>query len=251
MRDDFARHDLKEWNGEADISTEQARAQAAARVPGPDGDRGRTAGHRGAPGARTQEAVCLSLIRLNRRAEPQKPGLLQKTPEKTGERFLSRPSLPPAPRRLKRRADFLRAAAGKRFHTKAFTLQAVRRTPAALSADGGAAEAELLPEPPRLGFTVTKKIGKAVVRNRIRRRFKEAIRLLDPLPARTGHDYVMIARVEALGLAFKSLQADLVRAFSNIDAGNTRAASRPRKSRDRDSAPPARPRGAGPAGSPP
>ena len=50
---------------EADLSAEQARAQTAARVPGPDGDRRRAPGHSGAPGARPQEIVRLSPIRLN------------------------------------------------------------------------------------------------------------------------------------------------------------------------------------------
>ena len=131
----------------------------------------------------------------------------------------------------------MRAAAGKRFHGKAFTLQAAARLIAADPA--GREEAEVAPPsgPPRFGFTVTKKVGKAVVRNRIRRRFREAVRTLDTLPARPGHDYVMIARIEALKLPFTALQAELLRALGKIDAGKIRAQRPPGKSRRLDKAP--------------
>lgn len=134
-------------------------------------------------------------------------------------------SPPPAPRRLKRRADFLRAAAGKRFYAKAFTLQA---TAQANATEAGASEPE---HPPRFGFTVTKKIGKAVVRNRIRRRLKEAVRTLDPIPARAGHDYVVIARAEALGLPFDMLQGELRRALDKIDGAKPAGERVSRKAR--------------------
>lgn len=140
-------------------------------------------------------------------------------------------SPPPAVwRRLKRRSDFLRAAAGKRFHGKAFTLQAAPGAYPEVFGDQGQGEPGGASRPPRFGFTVTKKIGKAVVRNRIRRRLKEAVRTLDPLSARPGHDYVMIARAEASSLPFKALQAELVRALEKIDAGKARADSSFRRS---------------------
>ena len=68
------------------------------------------------------------------------------------------------------------------------------------------------------GFTVTKQSGGAVQRNRIRRRLKEALRLLNPLPARPGHDYVILARPEALGMPFLALQRELSQALGKIDA---------------------------------
>jgi ribonuclease P protein component len=197
---------LKDRNGEADISTEQARAQTAAWVQGPDGDCRRAPGHCGAPGAGPQEIVRLS---LNRR---------QGGWHKTGKPVLQ--DLPPtaAPQRLKRRADFLRAAKGKRFHAKPFTLQAAARI------DPGPNEARPCGDvPPRFGFTVTKKTGSAVVRNRIRRRLREVVRTTSALPARAGHDYVLIARIASLRLAFPSLQAELLRALANIDAGKSKA----------------------------
>ncbi|WP_369685424.1 ribonuclease P protein component [Phenylobacterium aquaticum] len=46
----------------------------------------------------------------------------------------------------------------------------------------------------RVGFTATKKVGGSVIRNRAKRRMREAARLLIPVLARPGHDYVLIAR---------------------------------------------------------
>ena len=141
-----------------------------------------------------------------------------------------------APLQLKRRADFLRARQGKRAHARGFVLQTVPRLPApqdirlpdpCLPADpastgGKGGQAQTLIPPtggshpdlqPRFGFTVSKHCGGAVRRNRIRRRLKEALRLLSPLPARLGYDYVIVARPDALGMGFFALQAELRRAF--------------------------------------
>jgi ribonuclease P protein component len=83
-------------------------------------------------------------------------------------------SLPaPAPTGL-RRAEFLRVARGKRFHAAAFSLQAAAREDSAQDA------------PPRFGFTVTRKAGRAVERNRMRRRLREALRRAAPLEALPG-----------------------------------------------------------------
>ena len=111
--------------------------------------------------------------------------------------------------RLKRRAEFQRAARGRRRALEAFVLQAASR-PREGAAERGA----------RVGFTVTKKVGNAVVRNRIRRRLKEALRAASPLEAREDHDYVLMARREALSRAFPALVGDLRYAFRAVAQGH-------------------------------
>jgi ribonuclease P protein component len=122
---------------------------------------------------------------------------------------------PPTLTRLKKRAEFLNAAKGQRFHSRCFSLQVVRRA----NYDSPA---------PRFGFTVTKKLGNAVVRNRIRRRLKEALRQLPGLSVQPGHDYVIVARQAALREAFLALQGELSRALAEIHAHTTRNTRPPR-----------------------
>jgi ribonuclease P protein component len=105
--------------------------------------------------------------------------------------------------RLKRRAAFKAVAAGKRITRSGFVLQALaRETPVP-----GMRENR-----PRFGFTVTKKIGNAVVRNRIRRRLREAVKRAATNAAPTT-DYVVVARPAALTLQFERLVTDLTSGF--------------------------------------
>ncbi len=84
------------------------------------------------------------------------------------------------PQRLKRRAEFLRVASkGRKAPVHGLVLQALARDDDA---------------PARIGFTVTKKVGNAVVRNRTRRRLKEAARLLLRERRVSGVDLVVIGR---------------------------------------------------------
>ncbi|MGH6817305.1 MAG: ribonuclease P protein component [Methylovirgula sp.] len=106
--------------------------------------------------------------------------------------------------RLTKRAEFVNAAKGRRVHAASFSLQSILR-PADVAG-------------PRFGVTVTKKLGSSAVRNRIRRRLKEALRNLPDLSARPGYDYVIVARQAALNQAFPALQEDLARAFAEIHA---------------------------------
>lgn len=69
---------------------------------------------------------------------------------------------------------------------------------------------------PRFGFTVTRKIGNAVIRNRIRRRFKEALRLLEPGIIAPGHDYVVIARPGVIEQPFADLKQLLATCITGL-----------------------------------
>ena len=107
-----------------------------------------------------------------------------------------------APQRLRRRADFLRvAASGRRAAVHGLVLQALARNDDA---------------PARLGFTVTKKIGNAVERNRTRRRLKEAARLLLRERPLTGVDLVLIGREATRSRDFGDLISDLRRALDKV-----------------------------------
>jgi ribonuclease P protein component len=96
--------------------------------------------------------------------------------------------------------------------------------------DGGAEGRPHAPSegPARFGFTATKKLGNAVARNRIRRRLKEAVRLVAPSQARADCDYVLIAREAAATRPFVALEQDLLAAFAALHAP---AAAGPRPAR--------------------
>ena len=103
------------------------------------------------------------------------------------------------PGRLKRRPEFLRAAAsGNKAAVGGVVLQVRTRHDT---------------DPARLGFTVTKKVGNAVVRNRTRRRLKEAARLLLAERPVVGVDLVLIGRDSTRKRNFIALQADIRRAL--------------------------------------
>lgn len=59
-----------------------------------------------------------------------------------------------------------------------------------------------------VGFTVTKKVGNAVTRNRIRRRLREVVRLGLPKFKKTGYDFVLIGRKSTFDRPFHRLQKD-------------------------------------------
>jgi ribonuclease P protein component len=109
------------------------------------------------------------------------------------------------PPRLKRRAEFLRVAGkGRKTAMPGLVLQVLQRPDDA---------------PARLGFTVTKKVGNAVVRNRTRRRLREAARLLlrDLQTAETpvtGADLVLVGRDKTRERPFELLIGDLREALA-------------------------------------
>jgi ribonuclease P protein component len=116
--------------------------------------------------------------------------------------------------RLKRRSDFRAVAqasgggtrAHSSVHASGFILQARARDKAG---------------PPRVGFTVSKQVGNAVERNRVRRRLRELIRLA-PAALCAGHDYVLIGRRAALKLPFDAMTKELSGALRRVhDSANS------------------------------
>ena len=101
--------------------------------------------------------------------------------------------------RLRKRSDFLRAARGIRRVTPGLTLEIC---------DNGESGTV------RVGFTATRKIGGAVVRNRAKRRLRAAAAAVLPAAGRAGTDYVLVARPATVGRPFESLKSDLVQALA-------------------------------------
>ena len=111
-------------------------------------------------------------------------------------------------KRLKNRADFIKAKNGARSHERAFVLQLRQR-----SAGVGKSGDTCLDDTLRVGFTVTKKIGNAVERNRIKRRLREAVRMTALPDTTKGQDAVLIGRRSALTIPFEHLVEDVRHAF--------------------------------------
>jgi ribonuclease P protein component len=68
----------------------------------------------------------------------------------------------------------------------------------------------------RVGFTVTRKIGGAVVRNRMKRRFRALAREIVPANGFAGADHVMIGRAKGIERDFSQLKTDLTRALEGL-----------------------------------
>lgn len=120
--------------------------------------------------------------------------------------------------RLRSRADFLAVQKGERRKGSFFLLEVLRR------GDDGL---------PRVGYTVTKKQGNAVERNRMRRRLREAVRLGGRFAMKPGHDYVIVARRDALNASFSRLTSalkDRIECPTSGPEGNPRR-NRPKEAR--------------------
>jgi len=105
--------------------------------------------------------------------------------------------------RLKRRAEFLKVAAtGRKWVTRGLILQERRRNDE---------------NSPRIGYTVSKKVGNAVRRNRARRRLRAAVEQVMPRWGKTGRDYVLIGRFDTVDRPFDALVGDLETAFERIE----------------------------------
>jgi ribonuclease P protein component len=103
---------------------------------------------------------------------------------------------------LRKRADFLAANKGRRGSTPGFLLLVRDR------ADSDPAM--------RVGFTVTKKIGNAVVRNRMKRRFRALAREVVPTHGIKGADHVMVGRPAGVERDFSKLRQELATALDKF-----------------------------------
>lgn len=119
--------------------------------------------------------------------------------------------------RITKRPDYLAVAGTRRkWVTPSFILQAKPGTG---------------DSPPKAGFTVSKKVGKAVIRNKARRRLKEATRAILPQYGQMGWTYVVIGRPAAPGYNFEKLQADLKWALAKLHADADLRPGKPQNSK--------------------
>ena len=105
--------------------------------------------------------------------------------------------------RLKKRSEFLHVRGGK-YKAKGGVVVQARASSAADS------------EAVRVGFTATKKIGNAVVRNRAKRRLREIARTLLPKFGQKGMDYVFIARDSTVSRPYEALLDDGQKALLSL-----------------------------------
>lgn len=111
--------------------------------------------------------------------------------------------------RLKTRADFLRVAAGRcRAVRPGLLLQAAPSSPA--GSGGGAV---------RVGFTASRRVGNAVLRNRAKRRLRAAAAEVLTRAGRPGTDYVLIARTATGERPYAELVGDLEAALRQVERG--------------------------------
>lgn len=105
---------------------------------------------------------------------------------------------------LKKRRDFLRAAKDLTVIFHNVMLQAARP----LSG---------IEHPARIGFTATKRLGKANVRNRTKRRLRAVVREIYAKYALDNVDYVLVGRYDTAYCPFENLRTDVIRAFKKIN----------------------------------
>jgi len=105
---------------------------------------------------------------------------------------------------IKKRSDFLAANRGKRYATPGFVLLVRDRR------DDSPAI--------RLGITITKKVGNAVIRNRMRRRFRALAQEMLADKGKAGADHILIGRESGIERDFDALRADMVKALGKIGA---------------------------------
>jgi len=180
---------------EKDLSTAQSPPQTHARIPRPDGLAG---GTQDPQTPARQGAGAVDGLDSTQAARLEGEGKA---------RTRSALSFGPADR-LHRRAEYLRLQkVGARYQTAHFVMYA-----------GTLGEIDGSPAHSRLGMTVSRRIGPAVVRNRTRRRVRECYRLKLRSMFPDGTALIVIARVGAGSLKTPAIAGELVQAASNLAA---------------------------------
>jgi len=185
-----ARLILRESCREADLSTQPTRACAPSRLALADG-------HQEWP-----------------QGDPAPPRPRPQAPDRLGPDPIPYPADQPIPdtplpklEKLRKRWQFLAVARGRAAARGAVLVQAAARVENPSPGVVG------------VGFTATRKLGGAVVRNRAKRRLRAAARQLAPLHGQGGHDYVLIARSGAATRPWTRLLDDVERALLSLAAG--------------------------------
>lgn len=120
---------------------------------------------------------------------------------------------------LKIRKDFIRLRSGRHWSAPALLLQGRIRDNAASGNTNI-----------RVGYTVTTKTGNSIVRNRIKRRLREAVQKVFPVKARPGFDYAVIGKRRALDAEFGSIVQDLTTALDHLHSNRAnRSSNQPSK----------------------
>jgi ribonuclease P protein component len=167
---------FKDYSHEAHFSAEQSRACPSPRFPSAHVDRRWPQHPERTPRAWPQEAF----------------GLITETADRDMRGYSV----------IKKRSDFLAANRGKRYATPGFVLLVKDRQ------DDDPAI--------RLGITITKKVGNAVIRNRMRRRFRAlALEMLGD-KGKSGADHILIGRDGGIEKDFAELRADMARALDKL-----------------------------------
>jgi ribonuclease P protein component len=174
---------FEDLNHEAHLSAEQSRACPSPRFPFAHVDCCRPQHIECASFARSQKAVSLIQSQVHR--------------DMRGYSI------------IKKRADFLAANRGKRFATPGFVLLVSDRC------DDDPAI--------RLGITITKKVGNAVIRNRMRRRFRSLMQEMLAEKGKAGADHILIGRDSGIERDFGALRADMARALDKLASPSVRA----------------------------
>ena len=107
---------------------------------------------------------------------------------------------------LRQRREFVNVAKkGRKYAAPGLVLQALNRLDDQRSNDGLAASSAV-----RVGFTVTRKVGNAVVRNRVKRRLRAAASQIAPIHVKGNFDLVLIGRAKTENRNFEELKQDLL-----------------------------------------